>query len=495
MAYQITVTDCYDNQIALTACEGESLFSVLGRHQPPIFKGNCGGRGQCERCIVFIEEAQEYVKACRQTADRDMHLKLPFPFQEVREPVLLARKVSEDVLPHAVHEDTDESKRIALETRQRYGVAIDLGTTSIGMRLLECDGGKVFCEHCMYNPQAVCGADVISRIAYARDAAHAHILQRLVWQQIAGGIRQMAEAVGIKVAQITDISVAGNTTMLHLLMGYDVSGLGSYPFTSEHLGAVRQKASGLSHCMLHIYPGIAPFVGADIVSGAVSLGLGQKETYDLLIDLGTNGELLLINANHGFCGAAACGSAFDGYVTADIPKTEGSSVGGSSYGLQRPGGYGTDIINRMMLLRQRGIIRADGLLMERYAKDGYRFPDGMTVTQEHIREVQKAKAAIRTGIELILMEAGISFSDCQVYVAGNFGFHLDISAAVRAGMFPSGGRIAVAGNTSLKGAELLLSEEAGALDAAERLARRTRVLEFANMSSFSERYIGYLDFL
>ncbi len=482
MSYQLTVRDRYQNQIILNAKQGETLFCALGRYHSPLFYGNCGGRGSCQSCMLFLEEEQAYVRACQVKVDRNLHIRLPFSLEE-EEPRLLTPEM-------ALYSGTDSGG-------EALGAAVDLGTTSIGMRLLNKHTGTALCEYSLYNPQAVYGADVISRISYAKTKNGSALLKEAVWRQIFRGIRRMQECIGNR-GPITDICLAGNTTMVHLLMGYDTSGLGGYPFHSGHLEAISGKIGELlqdlpdiseesrafSDSILHIYPGISPFVGADIVSGAAALNLGQQETYDLLIDFGTNGELLLINANQGFCGAAACGSAFDGYVTRNVKASpdRGGAV------------YGTDIINRIMLLKNRGLIDSNGTFMNRFREKGYGFPDGTVIMQEDIRNVQKAKAAIRTGLTLLLAEAGVAFEECRIFLAGNFGFHLNPESGVSAGIFPSADNIQIAGNASLLGAERLLFKEKEALSAAEQVVKRTRALEFANMDSFSKTYIENLNF-
>lgn len=474
--YKVSIKDRYENYIEVTAQEGETLFTAIGRHQPPIFKGNCGGRGQCMSCNVFVEEQKAYKKACQTIVGQDLHVLLPFSIEGTKEPKLLTHTGLSDTggegVPYKGQQGHD------------YGIAVDIGTTSIGMCLMDLKDEASICEYNLYNPQAVYGADVISRIAYAGKKEHAGHLQELIWEQLLYGMHTMLAKAMLFPENVTDISIAANTTMLHLLSGYDVSGLGSYPFHTEHLQAVSTSMSKLSHChpglkqwqdvRLRIFPGCSAFVGADIVAGATALSLGQKEKYDLLIDLGTNGEILLLNANQGYAGAAACGSAFDAYVTAD--------------------GHGADLISRIALLRKRGIIRENGSLMERYLDAGYVFPDGIRLTQEIIENVLKAKAAIRTGIDMLLETAGTAFCDCNVYIAGNFGFHLDAGSARAIGMLPEEGVPVIVGNASLEGAKRLLTMPQASIEEAAAICSRTRVLEFANDSSFAKRYIGHMVF-
>lgn len=464
--YKIHIRDRYQNNIELQTEQGETLFSAFGRHQPPIFKGNCGGRGQCMSCTVFVEEMKAYVKACQTVVKQDLHVVLPFSLGQAEEPKLITR-ISNNI------SSSDEW------SCHSYGAAIDIGTTSIGMCLMDLDCETPICEYNLYNPQAVYGADVISRIAYAGKKENASHLQNLIWEQLVIGINTMLARALLLPENLKHIAIAANTTMLHLLSGYDVTGLGSYPFHTGHLQAVHKMVADLfpdqpcltkfKNVTVDIYPGCSAFVGADIVAGAAALSLGRKETYDLLIDLGTNGEILLINANQGYAGATACGSAFDSYVTA--------------------GCYSTDILSRIVLLRNRGIIRDNGSMMERYLQTGYAFPDGITITQEMLENILKAKAAIRTGIDMLLEKAGVTFDSCRVYVAGNFGFHLDTNAARAIGMFPQGGELIIAGNTALKGAMKLLMMPQAMTEEANAICSRTQVLEFANDSSFAKRYI------
>lgn len=464
MIYTIYITDRYGQEMTIHAQAGQTIFEAMQMVHPPVFRGNCGGRGQCLSCTVFIEELKTYQKACKTIVSSDLHIRLPFAIKHNPEVKILTKE--------------------PIVSGIEIGVAIDVGTTSIGLCMVALSSGTSLCQYTIYNPQAVYGADVISRIAYAKDPIHAKMLQTLIWESLTAAIHSMLDAVLLDETVLKHISIAANTTMIHLLMGYDTASLGHAPFFSSHLHTIRGSISSLCelscipetyhNIQLSIYPGISAFVGADIVSGAVACRIGRQKQYDLLIDLGTNGEILLLNADHGYAGGTACGSAFDGYVTA--------------------GGYSTTLLSRIALLRQRGIIREDGRLMPRYRQDGYSFVDGMTITMEMLEQVLKAKAAIRTGIDLLLLTADTTIADCNVYIAGNFGFHLDMTSAVAIGMLPAGANVTVAGNASLNGAVKLLTDPDDALMQADHIVDRTQIHVFANDSSFESRYIQNMKF-
>ncbi len=463
MTFEIKVRDQLHREKSITAKQGTTLFSAF-MEANILLPGNCGGNGTCQACTVFDCEKERYIKCCKTVIETDMCIQLPFAFQNQKAP--------------AVHQsDLDFVDR-------QLGFAVDLGTTSIGLELYDISSKALLVSHCILNPQVCYGADVISRIQYAKSDESLKELKALTWNCLFSAMMDMLNALEpASEPSIARIAIAGNTTMLYLLMGYEVCGLGAYPFNAEHLDTVTVKLNRVvacnatfSDCMLYAYPGISAFVGSDIISGACAYQLGQKKNYDFLIDFGTNGELYLLNDENGFCGATSCGPAFDAYISS--------------------GNYGTDILSRIDLLKVRGILSADGLLSERYQKNGYCFPDGVTIRMRDIRALQQAKAAIRTGIDLLLEKAGISFQDCNVYLAGNFGFHLELDGAFRLGLLPEipKEQIHIVGNSALKGASLLLFEPELLQKTANSLVCRSTYYDFANVPDFQNHFIKALSF-
>ncbi len=459
MNYCITVRDKMHKVTTIAVKQGTTLFSALNDANIS-FVSNCGRNGHCNACTVYDIQNQCYIKACKTSIQSDMEILLPFSCRnEVSQAICLPLdKVS-----------------------NQYAFAVDIGTTSMDFSLIDDRTMEVLMNKSILNPHVFYGADVINRIKYASKPENLHMLKASLWDSMIVTMKDMLGMVSRDISSVTKISIAGNTTMIHICMGYDVTSLGRYPFTSNHLEALSLPVSEMikqspfsEDCRLNTYPGVSAFVGGDIISGACALDLGQKKTYDFLIDFGTNGELLLLNKEHGFCGATACGPAFDGYLTQQ--------------------GYGTNMVNHMSLLKTRGIIDTDGLLTPRYHEHGYTFHNGAVVTMNDIQVIQQAKAAIRSGIDILLEKANIHFSDCNIYLAGNFAKHLDIESAIDIGLLPSTSldRVNVVGNTSLMGAQMLLYNEKACMDRSSAIIERTENMEFASYETFQEYFIDNL---
>ena len=385
----------------------------------------------------------------------------------------------------------------------RYIIAVDLGTTTIAMQLRETATGAVADTYCEMNPQRRYGTDVLARIQ-ASVEGQGKELRELVCGVISRGCRQFA-----KYGEIACMCIAGNTTMEHLLLGYDAEGLGKSPFTPKETGlqilSPARLFSGLSNasreeppCSLwenadfsvYIAPCFSAFVGGDIVAGLYMLGLFGPETSGdegktaagrqtvLFVDLGTNGEMVITDGRRMIVTATAAGPAFEG---------DGTMIG-------------TDRIALTARLLQRGILDETGLLAEPYFTEGVQIENGKKgvcyFKQEDIRALQMAKAAVRAGVEILWEMMGRPEIG-QVCLAGGFGYYLDVEAAVAIGLLPAymRGRVQAVGNTSLAGAyELGRDLSFGRTDAGW-LAERTVFAESVNLAEaeqFEGLYLKYM---
>ena len=320
-------------------------------------------------------------------------------------------------------------------------IAIDIGTTNIEA-VLATEDLKTIDFKCETNGQKKFGNDVAARICAAADG-HAEEMRVSVLGCICGLVTGFAAAH--PEYDISRVAIAGNTVMLHILMGYDCSGLGMFPFTPFSLEAVSTttlklvedfidgEEAGLPDIPVMILPGISAYTGADIYAGAVALdlcGRDNKDEINLLVDLGTNAELVLGGGSRMLVASAAAGPAFE---SGRIFK-------------------GTEGIERLHRLRTLGVIDSTGLMGEEY----YEKP-----AQKNIRRLQLAKAAIRAAIGIMLDKYGTEASGvANIYVSGNFGNHLNEEACIAVGMFPEqfAGRIYAAGNTVLQGCLKYASE-------------------------------------
>lgn len=354
-----------------------------------------------------------------------------------------------------------------------YLIAIDLGTTTIAMNAVESENLRrwrqgsrvnVLAEYCIQNPQRAWGSDVISRMRAAQ-AGEAQALAQAAGEALQAGIHRLEAQMGIPPV---GIYLAGNTTMEHLLMGLNTESLGKYPFRPVTLE--EQVWNGV-----RFLPGISAFVGADILAGLLACGFGEeKRGCRLFLDLGTNGEMAIGDGSRLICTAAAAGPAFEGGAGADMP--------------------GTDMIALLFSLYKEGVLDATGLLREEIFEHGWQ-KGKLRLTQQDIRGLQMAKAAVRAGVELLMRRMGTDCSQIEeVYLAGGFGYYLDVSAAVGIGLLPCelAGRITAVGNTSLLGAALY-GASADMQKKAEKLCRMAEVMNLAEEPEFERIYLDSLN--
>lgn len=366
--------------------------------------------------------------------------------------------------------------------------AVDIGTTTIAMQLRSMADGEVFDTFTCLNPQRNYGADVLSRIEAAEEPEAAEAMQKAVRDSLEQGIRRFRRRLSVlqlsaadkklpagKTESGADIKpilkrmvIAANTTMVHLLMGYDVSKLGSYPFEPQTLSAVHTKLFDLDTVIL---PGASAFVGGDIVAGIHALRMQEREEVTLLLDLGTNGEMVLGNKDRLIAAATAAGPAFEGNGEC----------------------HGADLMALTAALLKEGLLDSTGLLAEPYFENGVDV-GGVHLTQQYIRQLQMAKSAICTGIRILCRKYGLTDTSAisRVWLAGGMGYYLDSASAADIGLFPAelAERTKAVGNAALEGAFLYGRE---AQNAVEIKAPAIEVFNLAEEPDFSETYIDGME--
>lgn len=394
-------------------------------------------------------------------------------------------------------------------------IAVDLGTTTIAMQLMELDTGRITDTYCEMNPQRQYGADVLSRIQASCEGSR-ETLQKLVVEVLERGVVNFKK----KNTDIKCMCIAGNTTMQHLFMGYDVSSLGRSPFTPVEIGLQEYRHSSWDFAVW-LVPGISAFVGGDIVAGLYACNMLPAVSPVLLIDLGTNGEMAITDGVRMIVTATAAGPAFEGGAGAGI--------------------IGSDMIACIAELLRQGIVDETGLLAEPYFTQGVSMQSiqldkqrmlqnnqqndsGYTVTagrnegsvyltQKDIRSLQMAKAAVRAGVEVLLrkmeeeqtdeLQSGNTQSnveqDVQVCLAGGFGYYLDVEAAFCIGLLPEHmrGRVRAVGNTSLAGAYLIgrdLWRHKTDKQSLQKSLSSIVSINLAKQEEFEQLYIRYMNF-
>lgn len=348
-------------------------------------------------------------------------------------------------------------------------VTADLGTTTVAMLLYGTDGTAED-RHLAVNPQTVYGADVISRIRAGEDRDKAEDMRRMILQVLEQGLERFRKRLSGQ--ESLQMVLTANTAMTYFLMGWDTSELGRAPFRASRLDGGEIQIGGVP-CF--VFPGVSAFVGGDITAGMYACGMGEREEIMLLIDLGTNGEIVLGNRAKRIACAAAAGPAFEGGVNRGV--------------------WGADMISRIAALRREGLLDETGLLAESCFESGVRVGN-VSVTQEAVRAVQLAKGAITAGIETLLERYGITAEQVdRVVLAGGFGYYLNPEDAALIGLLrPELARKAEAGgNTALSGAlkagVKLICGAAASTEELQKLIRGTKAVNLAEEADFAERYV------
>lgn len=501
-------------------CIGERLMDAMIRVGLTI-RNDCGGTGTCGKCMVRLVEG--YLDITSQ--DRDIFSEsdlsqgyrlacMAYPGQTCT--ILMNSgehgefKVLTETLSNPTYEESSMKETLSHNNSfTAYAIAIDLGTTTLALALVDSADGNIQKNYTAMNPQRAYGADVISRIKASNDGKQ-ELLARIVRDELLQGIRALINNQHISLERIQRIVISGNTTMIHLLMGYSCAGLGAYPFTPVELGFINTFSDELfatvERLPVVILPGISVFVGGDITGGLLACGFDKLEKPCLLVDMGTNGEMALGNRDRIIVTGTAAGPAFEGgNISCGVGSIPGAisrvymeegSLGYETINNVTPVGLcGTGVIELVSELLQEGIIDNTGLLMDPYFDTGYPVAD-MSFTQKDIRELQLAKAAIRAGITILTKSYGISMGDLdRVYIAGGFGYYLDIQKAAGIGLLPDLviNKTQGVGNTSLSGAILAMTNPE-VNDRIKHIISIAEEIHLSNDKDFNDIYIQHMSF-
>lgn len=394
-----------------------------------------------------------------------------------------------------------------------YGIAIDIGTTTLAFELIQLSNGETCATHTILNSQRLFGADIVSRIE-ASNNGNSQILKNLIQKDILDGMKTLCKKAIIPLNRIKNTVISANTTMIHLLLGYDCSGLGIYPFkpiTTNKLNCKFKEIfkTELFNCELTILPSISAYIGADIVSGIFMTELAENEEIILLIDIGTNGEICLGNKNKILCTSTAAGPALEGgNISCGTGAVEGAISSVTYNKINQKficqtinnktaiGICGSGIIDTTAELLNNSFIDNTGLLKDEFFEKGIEITDNIFFTQNDIRQIQLAKSAIRAGIEILIDEYGTTEKNIsKIYISGGFGYYIDIKNACNIGIFPNHfmEKATAIGNSSLGGAKKYLLDT----NADTKLLNITNIskeLYLAENPYFNELYIKELNF-
>lgn len=476
------------------AAAGENLLQVLRNSDIDVYSP-CGGNGTCGKCKVLIK-GEGVVTSCIYTVNDSIELILP----DKREAkVLVAQHAYTIQLPLMPGPCADLSG-------YPHGVAIDIGTTSLVFYLVNLITGTVVETRALLNPQAKYGADVISRIQFtATNSDGLNILHNEIIGVINQELKHLIQFAEISEHELIKIAIAGNTTMLHLLLGVDPISLALAPFKAQFLEeqilrGEELKLNCLAGAEIKVLPSISAYVGADIVAGLASIIPSDKYHNYLFMDIGTNGELALVTENQIWCCATAAGPAFEGArISCGMGAVDGaiSAYGEDGYtviGNDKPAGLcGSGLIDLVAWLCDNRKIDSDGLLDSDFiivpASDSATGED-ISFTQSDVREVQLAKSAIYSGVKLLLKQSGLTFDEVDtLFLAGGFGNYINIDSAMRIGLIPPQlkERIISLGNTSGTGA-LAALKSTKFDDAMKKVISKSVLVELAGDDDFAMEF-------
>ena len=459
---------------------GKNLLETLQKlgYYIPVL---CSSRGACGKCRVKILAGESAVTrsdaggfGAHELASGFRLACMAFPEDDL---LINLENVSENEISAVGDFRNNAGLRRFKKIRGAFAVAVDIGTTTLAFALVNLETSEVDGRLTIVNRQREFGADVISRIVKANQGRLKE-MGVCVKRQINEGILELCRANDVEPGKIVKAAVAANTTMLHILLGLSCETLGIFPFTpvtlermSLSFGELLGSASTAlkPDVPVEILPGISTYVGADIVSGILFADILGSGKTSVLLDIGTNGEIAVIRNGKITCAATAAGPAFEGgnirFGTGSVPgaisgcrfrngEFEVTTIGG------RPpiGICGSGVIDIVSELLKNEIIDETG----RLSCEQIAVAPEIFFTQKDVRELQLAKSAIRSGVDLLLEHTGTCFEEIdRFYVAGGFGYHVNFDSAVAIGLIPPelAVKIELVGNSSLGGAVRLLTED------------------------------------
>jgi uncharacterized 2Fe-2S/4Fe-4S cluster protein (DUF4445 family) len=432
----------------------------------------CGGNAVCESCKVRVLKGE-----LPMTLEQENILSR----NEIREGWRLACRcraegdITLEIAQWEAQVLADES-HFEFRPREGYGIAIDLGTTTIAAQMLDLRSGNVLAVQTGLNAQGRHGADVMSRISFAVMEEGQPVLQSLIRTQLGEMTAALIASASVDGNKVVDVSIVGNTVMHHLFSGIDVDPLSMYPFESPHIGLQRFTGVQLGwhhipNAIISFLPAMGSFVGSDVLAGIFSTNIHKSDELVGLIDLGTNGEIVIGNKNKLLYCSTAAGPAFEGSsISMGMRATTGAIVQVTSLnsavqckvlGNVPPKGIcGSGLVDAVAVGLSMGTIMDDGRIAG--DRDVVELTPPVVLTQADIRELQVAKAAIAAGVAILTENLGASLEDLtRIYLAGAFGNYIDRVNASRIGLLPvPAEKVAPAGNSALLGAKRSLFDKA-----------------------------------
>ena len=480
----------------------------------------CGGKGTCKKCMVYLEPDSREVLACQYRIGSDLTVTIPpgsryFEQRILTEGIDAGSRIKRDVYEKYVRADS---------ASQIFGLAVDLGTTTVVARLIDMADGQCRATEAALNPQTRFGDDVISRIAYAQSDGEFDELHDTIIDCINDLAAKLCKKAAVEPNGICEMCVAGNTTMNHIFLRLPITQLGQAPYKAYSLDArdIPPGEMGLKinpAGNIHTVENIAGFVGSDTTAVALATDIESAEEMTLIVDIGTNGEIVFGTKDKLYAASCAAGPALEGArITCGSRACDGAIeavvINEDDIDLDVIGNVparsicGSGLIDAVAVMLDLGVIDRTGrfaepkslgdklspaILARFFEQDGqpaFRLgPDtGQQVflSQKDIRQMQLAKGAIRAGVKLLQQKIGIEDSDIkQILLAGAFGNYIRRQSALRIGLLPAveAERIRFVGNAAAAGAQMILLSRR-CRDQARELARKIEYVEIAHEPDF-----------
>ena len=447
------------------------------------------------------------------------------PLHVLRKLYPLCRDAGFDITVTLVHREFDwvvTDVEAGDTTAYHYGLAVDYGSTTIVMQLVDLRSGSVIGEEKAVNGQVAYGTDILTRITCTMEQPrHRADLRKATADTFSLLLAQLTESTGVDARQLPIMIISGNTTMIHFLMELDAWTVFASPFApiTADPGFLWAREVAMDFAgLLYIIPSASNYVGGDIISGLLKLDMHKKEEIGMFFDIGTNGELVIGNRHWMMAGAGAAGPALEGYISRygmraapgaiDSVSIHGSQLTYTTIANEKPAGIcGSGIIDLLAQMRLNGWINMGGILEPEASQRIVFLPEGkeyaavyataeesatgtpLYFSQTDIHQYLDTKAAAYTMVDCLLETAGVDAQDLShVYLSGAFAAHSDLEAAITVGIFPDLPRdkYTVLKNSSLDGARILLLDHSR-LAEAKALAESIYSVQFASIPDFLVR--------
>lgn len=472
----------------IAVAKGTNLLEAL-RKAGFVLPADCGGKRTCRKCQVILNS--QNVLACQTLVEEDAVVELT---------------------PMSIEKGYDFIKQIEIDLNHAYGIACDIGTTSIACYLVDLDTYAICDYFTDFNHQVAFGADVISRIDQCR-LGNLPILHHTIINQLVRVVEYFLSKHNL--TEIKRMYVSCNTTMAHLLAGIDPSPIGQAPFTPVFTNTFLLENTKLNAYITNIVilPSVGAYLGSDILAGILASRMLETNKNALLIDIGTNGEIILKTGQQLYGCSTAAGPAFEGgrisCGMAAIPgainevqlidgKVKLKTVEGKPKGI-----CGCGLVDLIAVMRKEKLLDCSGALQKsssplskKIKNDVFYVTGEIYLSQKDVREFQLAKSAIISGILSLATTARISLDQIEtVYLAGGFGFYLNLDNAYSVGLLPETfrGKVRSIGNASGMGAKICLTHPDN-IAKLEQIAKAVKPIELSNSSVFFSYFTDNMSF-